>query len=189
MQPAAGGLESTGLEDYVEQVISWCLNLPQPIVLIGASLGGILALKAAHRVAPDGMVLVNSVPPAGFGGLKPFEVDAVVRWSNSSFNETLAAMPDCSLESAKFAHERWRDESGAVIRAARIGVPVPKPTCPRLAVVSELDEDIPVATLLEVQQWLEADLDYCSGASHVGPLLGKEAEMVGQRVAAWLECI
>src|SRR5688572_26435522 len=64
--PAKGGLEQTRFEDYVRQVQLW-RPVSGKVILIGASMGGILTLKSAELEDPDAIVLVNSAPPKGIG--------------------------------------------------------------------------------------------------------------------------
>jgi pimeloyl-ACP methyl ester carboxylesterase len=57
------GIEATRFEHYVEQVRAACAADPAPYALVGASLGGLLALAA--DAAPVALVLINPLPPAG----------------------------------------------------------------------------------------------------------------------------
>ncbi|MBY4597759.1 alpha/beta fold hydrolase, partial [bacterium BD-1] len=45
--PAPAGLAATSLADYAVQVRGWLAAAPRPRVLVGASLGGLLAAMAA----------------------------------------------------------------------------------------------------------------------------------------------
>jgi pimeloyl-ACP methyl ester carboxylesterase len=63
---AAAGLPATTFDDYCQQARA-CVPSQQRVVLIGASIGGLLALKVAEVIKPAALVLVNSVPPAGDG--------------------------------------------------------------------------------------------------------------------------
>ena len=64
--PVKQGIAKTTFHDYLAQVEHWGDDArPGKLVLIGASMGGILALKASERLNPDALVLVNSVGPAG----------------------------------------------------------------------------------------------------------------------------
>ncbi|MCE3002899.1 MAG: alpha/beta hydrolase [Xanthomonadaceae bacterium] len=63
LQPARAGLVATTLEDYAAQVESAVRSAGQP-VLVGASLGGLLAAMVAVRCPVAALVLVNPMPPA-----------------------------------------------------------------------------------------------------------------------------
>jgi pimeloyl-ACP methyl ester carboxylesterase len=187
LMPAAhGGLPQTRLDDYVAQVTGWAPK-GERLVLVGASMGGVLALKAAERLAPAAVVLVNSVPPAGVGPpreAKPHPT--VVRWANGPLAETRVAMPDSDEKTIRWAWKRWRDESGPVMDALSAGVVVRKPRCPVLVVLGEKDTDIPYTTGLALADWTGGDVQLYRGMSHVGPLMSRRAREVARAVTGWL---
>ena len=63
LEPSSKGLAETRLRDYVEQVVAWTAA-DDRLLLVGASMGGAIALLAAEQLRPNGVVLVNSVVPA-----------------------------------------------------------------------------------------------------------------------------
>ena len=185
LQPVADGLEATTLADYEAQVRDW-IRAAQPEVVIGASLGGLLALRAAGDAR---RVLVNPLPPAGFPGVptSATRYPARVPWrATASLASTARALPDADATTWHQAWRRWRDESGAVMNAAATGVPAAVPTTPTLVLASEADDDVPATTSRALAHALAADLLACAGASHVGPLLGRQAPDIAGRVLAWL---
>lgn len=186
--PAKAGLANTTFDDYLRQVVAWVPRHRERLVLIGASLGGILALKAAERLKPDALVLINSVSPAGVGPRRPAKrYPAVIRWANGPLKETRDAMPDSDEATILWAHKRWRDESGRVLNAARSGIKAQRPSCPVLVVIGEQDADIPPAASLALARWCRADVHQYAGTSHVGPLLGRRAPEIASAAAHWLE--
>ncbi len=188
LQPVAAGLAATRLDDYAAQVVSWLHGVDAP-VLIGASLGGLLALMAAARVAPAALVLINPLPPVGIEP-RPARADypKIVPWgSRRSLASTLRALPDVDAAACLFAFRHWRDESGAVIRDACAGVVVDMPRCPLLILASELDEDVPAQASRALADSCAAEFRLLKGASHVGPLLGRDASRVAGAVVVWLE--
>lgn len=186
--PAKDGLAKTSLDDYVKQVIDWC---PQGrrFALIGASMGGMLALKAAEKTNPFAIVLINSVPPKGVTSWKrEGDVPDVIQWSKSPLQETRDALWDSDEKTILWAHERWRDESGRVIRELREAT-AEKPKCPVLVIASRKDDDIPPSVSLELAKYLDADYIEYANMSHVGPLLGKRARDVAKQTLEWLRLL
>jgi pimeloyl-ACP methyl ester carboxylesterase len=187
LRPVAAGLEATQLYDYVEQARIELAAMPRPRAIIGASLGGLLALAVAD--AADALVLVNPLPPSPWHALLPAAVPSPrrVAWrARASLAGTRAALPEAGPGDALHAFRHWRDESGAVLDAARAGVAVVLPTCPLLVIASSADEDVPIAASERLAQACGAAFWRIEGASHVGPLCGREAAAIAMRVVTWL---
>jgi pimeloyl-ACP methyl ester carboxylesterase len=189
LMPASAGIEKTSFADYREQVVDWCRGVGEGVVLAGASLGGLLAVAAAHAVKPAALILVNPFPPAGVLA-RPLHAPRppLVPWaSQRSLAATQRAMPDADDAARLYALRRWRDESGAVLNEARDGIAVETPRCPTFLMASELDADVPAAATRALAIRLSADLRLIPGASHVGPLLGRTAAGSAARAAEWLQ--
>ena len=186
LQPIPAGLAATGFDDYAAQVRAALEALPRPRALIGASLGGLLALHCA--AAADALVLVNPLPPAPWSSRLPTrDWPALVPWRRDArLASTRRALPDADAATVLYAYRRWRDESGAVLRAAQAGVAVAAPACPTLCVASAQDEDVPPELCAELAQAWGAELLRAPSPSHVGPLLGRGAVELAGRVADWL---
>lgn len=190
--PAASGLASTRFEDYRSQVIAWSRELQGSTgcspVLIGASLGGLLALSVAVEVKAAALVLVNPMPPAGIVSRPLGEPHAAIRrWgADRSIAGTRRAMPDADDAASLYAFRRWRDESGLVLETARLGVAVDYPRCPVLVMASELDRDVPMVASRELATRCSGDFRRLPGCSHVGPLLGIAAAGIAEQAADWL---
>lgn len=188
LAPAATGLAGTRFEHYQAQVEQAGLALPAPGVLLGASLGGLLALAAGTRVGPAALVLVNAMPPAGVGAaMTPRRWPQVVPWSTAPLAGTVADLPDADLASARWAHRRWRDESGAVLTQAQSGIVVAAPPCPVLVLAAELDRDVPPSQSRALATALAADFVQVDGCGHLGILYGDRAATAAALVAAWLD--
>lgn len=182
------GLAATRLEDYRAQVIAAAGALPAPCALVGASLGGLLALMAAERVAPAALVLVNPLPPAPFHRELPARADypAIVPWGReASLGGTRRALPDADESTCLYAFRRWRDEAGAVLNAVRAGIDVASPACPVLAIAATADDDVPPALTARFAAASGADLLRVAGG-HVDPLLGRGAAAVAAQAVVWL---
>lgn len=189
LAPAPAGLAATRWQDYAAQAAAQLAALPRPRAVVGASLGGLLALQVAGNA--DALVLVNPLPPSPWHALlagRAARDDAgIVPWGRDArLAGTVRAMPDADPVSRLHAFRRWRDESGAVLREAYAGEVLPRPAVRALCLASEADGDVPAAATQAVAAWLGADLLRLPGASHVGPLLGRRAAAVAGRVADWL---
>lgn len=183
--PAAGGLAATALADYRAQVLAWCAQASPSPLLIGASLGGLLALSVAAQVNARALVLVNPLPPSGLPADPPSV--PIVRWRSARrFASTRRAMPDADDAARLFAFRGWRDESGRVLDEARRGLAIETPDCPMLVVASDGDSDVSCASSRRLAQEVGADFRIVADASHVGPLLGRSAAGVVENVADWL---
>lgn len=186
LQPAADGLEITTFDDYLAQARAALRVLPRPRALIGASLGGLLAMACADQA--DALVLVNPLPPhPGSASMPSKEWPAVVRWrSDARLASTRRALPDADDATALFAFRHWRDESGAVLREAQSGIDVAKPQCPLLCIVSAHDDDVPPEMTRALAREWGAQLLQAASSSHVGPLLGRGAPALAAQVVDWL---
>ncbi|HEV8695503.1 MAG TPA: alpha/beta hydrolase [Lysobacter sp.] len=186
LQPAPDGLRATTFDDYLEQARAALEILPQPRAVIGASLGGLLAMGCAD--AADAVVLVNPLPPSPWASQLPVrDWPDVVPWQRDArLASTRRALPDADDATALFAFRRWHDESGAVLRAAHGGIAIYRPACPVLCVMSTQDEDVPPSLTRALAAEWKADLLQAPSTSHVGPLLDRNAAMVAEQVAAWL---
>jgi predicted alpha/beta hydrolase family esterase len=184
--PAAGGLRATRLADYVAQVRAAALALPAPRVLVGASLGGLLAARVADDVGATALVLVN---PLSGGAQPPRDAhDGVVPWRRTGLERTRRAMPDADDAACLFAAARWRDESASVLEDARAQVTV-RPACPVLVLASEHDDDVAPSTSRAVADAWGADFALVRGAGHLGPLLGGAAATTAELTFAWCRAL
>lgn len=186
LQPAPQGLAVTALQDYVNQVQAALRVSRRPRVLVGASLGGLLAAKCADEA--DALVLVNPLPPAPWHQrLSQRLWERVIPWQrNARLHSTREAMRDADDASALWAFRHWRDESGQVVREAYAGIEVGKPDCPALFVVSERDEEVSPEIISDWAGAWRADRLETIASTHVGPLLGRQAQAIAAEAVAWL---
>lgn len=186
LQPSPRGLVATTFDDYLDQVRTAVVALAPPRVLIGASLGGLLAMRCADAV--DALVLVNPLPPAPWHALLPGRdwADRVPWHRDARLATTREALVDADEATVLYAFRRWRDESGAVLRAAHAGVAVDAPPCRVLCVLSQQDDDVPPASGLALARAWDTSVLQLASPSHVGPLLGRAAAGVATQVVDWL---
>lgn len=193
LQPAAAGLIATRLADYRQQLLAVGNAAKQSegesrLVLIGASLGGLLAMSIASDLHAAALVLINPMPPAGVISSplgKPYP--GIVPWGRErSITSTHRALPDADDAACLYAFRRWRDESGLALEQARLGVPIEWPRCPALVMASELDDDVPMVVSRALATRCGADFERLPGASHAGPLLGTRAANFAERAADWI---
>ncbi|MFC4819523.1 alpha/beta fold hydrolase [Dokdonella ginsengisoli] len=184
LQPAAAGLAATRYADYLEQVVQWCRGVGAPLALLGASLGGSLALAAAETAGAQALILVNPLVPRA---PRPQPRPAVIPWGRErSLGGTRRAMADADDAACVYAFRRWRDESGAVLDEAEAAAAT-APPCATLVLAGERDEDVPPPLSRALAIRLDADFERVAGAGHLGPLFGRGAASVAERAADWLE--
>ena len=169
-----------------QQVRDALSAMPRPRVVVGASLGGLLALHVAE--ATDAVVLVNPLPPA------PWHSDLIARtwpdivpWHRQArLDSTRRALPDADEATALFAFRHWRDESGAVLRHAYAGDEIARPACPVLFVLSQVDDDVPPSIPSAMAAAWSSDVLQTVSPSHVGPLLDRHATGIAAQAVEWL---
>ena len=182
--PAVAGLRTTRLADYSAQLREAAGTLPTPRVLVGASLGGLLAMQLADELAASALVLVNPLLP-GTVAARDDVVDGIVPWSRTSLARTRRALPDADDATVLYAATRWRDESAAVLADARAATLPARPACRVLVLASKRDHDVPPEATRGFAHAWRADFVLLPGASHVGPLLGRDAARVAELAATW----
>lgn len=202
LEPCDQGIEFSSLEHYIQQVITFVSeranDTKQPIVLIGASMGALIAMKVVETghfnvcalvlicpVSPQLETSAHTTFPIASEKLQePYP--PIIRWANSPLQETVDSMPDATEEVCSFAAERWRDESGLVLNTILSGVPCKRPICSTLVVVPNADTTVSPASQKCLAEYLSASVCEYEGMSHVGPLLGVRAPQVAGDVIRWL---
>jgi pimeloyl-ACP methyl ester carboxylesterase len=191
LRPSAAGLEATGFADYLGQLRAHAAAVPAS-VLLGASLGGLLALALASERPPAALVLVNPLPPlpeaVGLPARAPYP-PRVCWGSEARLAGTAAALADADIATVLTAYRRWRDESGALLNAARAGLGLPAlPELPVLVLASAADGDVPPALSAALALRLRGSLLRLPGG-HLDPLLGGIAAATAEQVVGWLNAL
>ena len=188
--PSDYGLAETTLDDYHQQVQQYLLSMASPRVIVGASLGGLLALMNADHA--DAMVLINPIPPAPFHLQTPVreKYPEIIPWeSGASLWGTRRSLFDADEMTCLYAFRHWRDESGEVVNAAMAGIEIVLPNCPLLVMASEQDKDIAFAISKIVADNLNASFINLPATSHVGALIGKNASQCALKAVAFMNDI
>ncbi len=188
-------LKDITISDYLKQLQNLVDILQQKPYVIGASMGGFLAQKLAETRYVAGAVLVNSAPPQGVAkGLWPTKkytnVEDIIKWSTeSTLQDTIDCMPEADKKTFHWAHKKWRDESGKIIKELRSGLPIDKKKVQAkvLVVAGENDVDITPIVSFEIAKYYNADYFQFAGVSHVGALLGRRWQDIAAVVKVWIE--
>ncbi|WP_374471464.1 alpha/beta fold hydrolase [Phenylobacterium sp.] len=201
----AGAVTNLSMTDYAAAVAALCESLSEPPVLVGHSMGGLVAQLAARRVRPRALVLLAPSAPWGVAGssfeeaatafgiqmLGPFSSGAVEPDLGLMKRYSLSRMPKgerapilASLrpESARALRETlnwWLDP----FMTTSVG---PGPLgAPALAVAGEHDLVHPPATVRLTADRVGAGFLQMPGMSHW--LVGEPGwEEVARRVLRWL---
>jgi pimeloyl-ACP methyl ester carboxylesterase len=198
LHASSAGLMHTRYEDYLQQVGA-AIARHQPNVVIGASLGGLLAAEALSEHSSSAK-LVLLAPPGKRIRIEPLlqsqkahsqtaapQPKPIKRWANDpQLCRTAHALPDADAASVYFAHSRWRDESAFVLAQAIAGRPFGWRARRSLMIAAEDDVDVDNQNL---RQWARAaGMEYwlIPDASHAGLLLGQRAGGLAQKVIRWL---
>jgi pimeloyl-ACP methyl ester carboxylesterase len=108
--------------DYVQRVERAAAGAESPLLLVGWSMGGLVAMMAAQSIRPDAIVLLEPSPPAEVAGLRPA---VPIRRGTFDPEQLYGAFPP---------GVRARPES-VVARSERArGISVPSLPCPTLLV-------------------------------------------------------
>ncbi|MBV7257278.1 alpha/beta hydrolase [Pacificimonas sp. WHA3] len=175
-------LSTTGVQDYVDALIASARDVGEPPVIIGHSMGGMLAQKLAEAIGARGLILLSPAPTASTGSLAiaplrtTFGLTSNVRgkwWKSPTmideerarwgiFNEVPAketeeAIADLVWDSGRVLYQismPWADKSKAT------HVDYEKLDMPALVVVGDVDRITPVATARATVRKLSGEVDY-----------------------------
>jgi pimeloyl-ACP methyl ester carboxylesterase len=188
--PTHLNLAETALHDYAKQMEDHLHAMPSPKVMMGASLGGLLAMMNAKHA--HGLILINPMPPAPWHMQMPVQeiYPPIIPWrSLGTLESTRKALPDADALSVLYAFAHWRDESGAVMNSAYKGVELDLPSCATLFMASENDKDVPFSVSKNLAQAMQAKCIALPSTSHIGALLGKNANHFAVQAVGWLNSI
>lgn len=174
------------MADYAGDIAKLCASLPEPPILVGHSMGGLVAQMAARRTPLKALVLLAPSPPWGIAGSSLEEAITAVGVQMLGPFSNGAVQPDAQLMQRYSLHRMPKPEREAVLtrltsesaRAVRevlswwldpfmttsVG-PGPLPA-PSLAVAGELDLVHPPATVKQTAERIGAALHVMPGMSH-----------------------
>ncbi|GGK24509.1 alpha/beta hydrolase [Salinarimonas ramus] len=200
-------LRDITLDDYVDDVRFALERLPQAPVVVGHSLGGLLAQKLIGRAQMRGLVLVSSLPPEGLAtvNLRTAMTEPVV-WLDAFLG---AAVPEAASAAAAMtngARTQLFSDGLAPARARRYAammVPeapralaqanVPGPILsafltrlPTLVVGSAQDRLVWRSCTLRTAFYHAARHETLDPSGHF-PMLDVSAETLGRKILAWLD--
>lgn len=182
LQPSELGLKNTSSEDYIQQLIDYSTNLglTNPI-LIGAGMGGMLALRVYEQLKPSAMILINPLGSEALG--RPLEE---TDFNSIIFNyHQYSADNDLNIEgNGKEKHPGMesRQESGPALQNLMEKTAIPDIDCPCLLLLGEHRQVIPPETGNELAARLDAEVISFEGSNHIGALLGIEAKAIARQV-------
>jgi len=200
------GVAGLSMSDYARSLVKLCDELPEPPVLLGHSMGGLVCQMAARRAKARALVLLAPSPPWGVTGSSIEEAITAFGVHLADPFWTSAVPPDRHLmrhHSLDRTPKAVRDrvlarlvpESGRAVREVlnwwldpfmTTSVGVGALPMPSLAIAGDRDVVHPVATVRQTAERIGADFRVMSGMSHW--LIGEEGwEEVAAIALDWLE--
>lgn len=183
-------LAQTGMADYASDVRTLFGQLRQPPVLVGWSMGGLLALMvAAAGEAAACVALAPSTPVRQVDAAVPVRcgIMTVEAYGITSTDpEEQPAMPDLTLDERRIALAALGPESLRARDERQRGMVIEALPCPLLLVTGALDRAWPRERYEDL--WFPADRLHIEGASHWGLVLNERAlQAMIPQVASWLD--
>lgn len=170
-------LSHTSMHDYVVDIRCLVNQLAQPPVLIGWSMGGLLAMMvAAAADAAACVALAPSVPARRTDGSIPLrtgEFGPEEYGITSRDPRDQPRMADLNQEERTIALVSLGRESRLARDERRAGIVIESLPCPLLVVTGTEDREWPMERYRDL--WLNAEYYQVEGASHWGLMLNRRA--------------
>ena len=182
---SAAEVVGVSMADYAADIAAICAALPAPPILLGHSLGGLVAQMAARRAPVEALVLLAPSPPWGVAGssleeaITAFGLQMMSPFSSGAVEPDGGLMRRYSLDRMSAAEQaavvrRMRPESGRALREAlnwwldpfmttSLGGPL---NAPVLALAGQHDVVHPPATVRQTADRIGASFHMLPGMSH-----------------------
>ncbi|MFH1139517.1 MAG: alpha/beta hydrolase [Pseudomonadota bacterium] len=201
-------LGALSLDDYASDLEKFILGLDEKPIIVGHSMGGLLAQKLGARDLAAGLVLLTPASPSGINALKISVVksfwDILTKWQfwknpqRLSFDRAVYAMLHLLPQAEqKAVYDRLVYESGRA--AAEIGfwllfpagastIDEAKVTCPVLVVSGAEDRITPASVVKKVAQKYGRVSTYMEFPNHAHWIIGEPGwEKVAAGVLEWID--
>ncbi len=202
-------LGTTRLLDYAEDLEKQIRLLKQKPIIMGHSMGGLLAQIMGSRGLASALVLLTPAPPSGINALKPSVIKTFWSilttwgfWKNShrlSFESAVyAVLNGLSEKDQKAVYETCVWESGRA--ASEIGFWLLDPnrsslvdevtvTCPVLVIAAKKDRITPCSVVRKVAQKYNR-ATYKEFENHAHWVIGEPGwERIAEYILEWLEAV
>jgi len=183
-------LSQTGMHDYVDDVCALARQLGQPPVLIGWSMGGLVAMMAAAKIPTVACIgLAPSTPAIQLDAsidLRTGEFTSEDYGITSSRPEDQTVMPDLNTQERVVALASLCMESLRARDERKRGIVIASLPCPLLIVTGTKDEFWPKEAYADLV--LPADHLSIVDASHWGLVLNRQkVTEIESNVVAWVK--
>lgn len=201
-------LGTASLLDYAEDLENLILGLDEKPILMGHSMGGLLAQILGSRGLAKALVLLTPAPPSGINALRYSVIKSfwniLTRWKfwknphRLSFEASVYAMLHLlPLENQKAVYERFVYESG--LAASEIGfwffdskraskVDASKVTCPVLVISGAQDRITPALVTRKVAKKFKTVSTYKELENHAHWVLSEPGWVkVAESISVWIE--
>lgn len=195
---APGGLGRVSLLDYVADVRR-CVDQLGEVVLVGHSMGGLIAQKVAEGGGVAAAVFVTSAPPRGIAALHWPVLSRMARYlpamladrpfSASRRHADFLFLNGLAPEQRDWAFPRFGPESGRAARELALGGLAVQPTavrCPTLVVGAEHDRITPAALERRIAARYRAEYQEAAGHAHM-LMLEDGWERPFKEILTWME--
>ncbi|EIJ42137.1 putative hydrolase or acyltransferase of alpha/beta superfamily [Beggiatoa alba B18LD] len=199
---SGGNLRSASIQDYVEDIASITLNLEEAPIIVGHSMGGMVAQRYMEQYPCQAVILMNSVSPNGinssafymsltdpllfqqFGVLQSFGTHFInpVAMKRALFSPN---MPDEKVE--EYFTYMQNESHQAVLDLLNLEMPPHRPTnIPMLVLGAENDVFFPPAIVYWTASTHRADMKIFPKTAH-GMMLELNWQSVADYILNWLD--